>query len=127
MRGKALMATIEIGIQARRSSTRLPDKSTKPLGEGCAITHLIDCCDKCLTHLNKRHSDYDLSAGMNVLVPLVEENFWVDFLKGYPVKVVAGDLNNVLARYRKLFELKKPKYIVRLTADCHQIDRKSVV
>ncbi len=115
------MATIEIGIQARRSSTRFPDKSTKPLGEGCAISHLIECCEKCIVHLNKRHSDYDLSANLNVLVPDVEENYWQETLAGYNLDVVAGDLNNVLERYKKLYETKRPRYIVRLTADCHQI------
>lgn len=114
------MASIEIAIQARRSSSRFPDKSTKPLGEGTAISHLIESVQKCIVHLNKRHSDYDLSAGVNVLVPEVEENYWREHFGAYndDINIVAGDLNNVLSRFQKLYQQKKPRYIVRLTADC---------
>jgi spore coat polysaccharide biosynthesis protein SpsF len=69
-------------------------------------------------HLNKRHSDYDLSANINVLVPEVEEQYWLDFLADQQVTVMSGDLNNVLSRFKLLYDAKKPRYIVRLTADC---------
>jgi spore coat polysaccharide biosynthesis protein SpsF (cytidylyltransferase family) len=96
-------------IQARLTSTRLPNKVLAKIGEWTAIQ---------LMHLR-------LLQAKNVdkivfVIPDNDENDRLDryLVNDLMVDVVRGDENDVLSRFIRASRLYPAKYFVRLTADC---------
>ena len=92
-------------IQCRLSSTRLPKKALKMLGDKTVL-------EWCLLSMKKVNADYYYvatdEASFFELEPICKKN-------GY--KCFSGDLNNVLKRFCDLINLLKVDTVIRATAD----------
>ena len=95
-------------IQARMSSTRLPEKVLKPLANKPMIWHIYNRAEHC------RFVDKVVVATSTDCSddPLVE------FCTKNNMNYYRGDLNNVLSRYIEIVEKDYYPYIVRITGDC---------
>lgn len=99
-------------LQARTSSTRLPNKVLKPILGKEMILHQINrikrskLIDKIVVATSDTPED-------KAIISLCENN---------NIDVFTGSLHNVLDRFYQCAKLYKPKHIVRLTADCPVID-----
>lgn len=104
--------TIEIFVQARMSSTRLPGKVLKPVLGKPLLTYL---CERL-----KRVSN------ANVFRILTSKEKEDDVIANYCIEngisYFRGSLENVLDRYYQAALVYKPDAIVRITADCPLID-----
>ena len=106
---------ILIGIQARSSSTRLPNKIHLQIGGRPILQHIIDSCVNTVRYLKNDCIKYDAEIKIALLVP-----------KGDPaasiyknqVPLLEGDEKDVLSRYVKAAEENNADFIVRVTGDC---------
>lgn len=99
-------------IQARCGSTRLPNKILKDLCGKPALQRLIERVQKsrCVDEV--------------LVVTSIEKNNLpiLKLCSGLGVRVGIGSENDVLDRFYQTAKLLKPKYVIRLTADCPCFD-----
>lgn len=126
------MIKIAIGIQCRKASTRLPEKSLLKIDNKELIYHMIDNVNRGIEKINKHKFKNNTECCVYILVPNNEFDFWKEKLSVCKHKIagiIPGDEANVLSRYEKLLEI-EPTYIMRLTADCpfipHQLITKTI-
>ena len=103
---------IDIIVQARTGSTRLPNKLMKYLEDKLVIEHVIE---------RLKRSQY----AKNIIICTTDkknddviENFCID----KNIKYYRGSENNVLKRYYDTASLYKSQIIVRITSDCPLVD-----
>lgn len=99
-------------IQARTSSSRLPNKVLKPILGKEMLLHQIDRVKKSKL-INKVVVATSDELADKAIVSLCQNN---------KIDVFAGSLNNVLDRFYQCAKQYQPTHIVRLTADCPVID-----
>lgn len=109
------MISVAIGIQARSTSTRYPNKVKETIGTKSVIQHVIDAAKNCADYINRYSFRNNIQATVFVLIP--ENDSLKDFIKE-PGLVIEGNEHDVLSRYFLLQEKVKSDYMVRLTADC---------
>jgi spore coat polysaccharide biosynthesis protein SpsF len=111
------MSRVIIGIQARSTSKRFPNKIFQKVGKKNILEHVVDAAISSSLYLNN-WSSQKLLVDVAVVVPYDDPK--LDLIKQScrNAQVVEGPEDDVLARYMKLAELKTPDYICRLTADC---------
>ena len=105
------MKTVAI-VQARMSSTRLPGKVLKNIGNKPLISFLVDRLKQ------SKHID-------NIVVACtdnIKDEILVDYLESQSIDFFRGDEHNVLKRFHDCAVKQKADYIVRITADCPFID-----
>lgn len=126
------MIRVSIGIQTRLNNTRLPEKSLLKIDNKEIIFHMIDNIYRGIEKINKHKFKNNTECLIYILVPSVEEAFWIKHLSSHKnkiTKIISGDMDNVFSRYEKLLD-HDPSYIMRLTADCpfipHQLITKAV-
>lgn len=95
-------------IQARMSSTRLPNKVLSDVCGIPLIQHIINRLSDCKL-VNKIVVATSSEKSDDVLYEYCHENF---------VNSYRGSLNNVLSRFVAVIERYEPKYVVRVTGDC---------
>ena len=99
-------------LQARTSSTRLPNKVLKPILGKAMILHQIEriqrskLIDKLVVATSDEKEDKEI-------IKLCKDN---------GISVFAGSLNNVLDRFYQCYQKYPAHHIVRLTADCPLAD-----
>ena len=109
---------IDICIQARLSSTRMPKKCIKPLGEGTILSYMLQTIRNAINPLKGAGSVYDFDFKVNLLVPTEEFDFWrEEYGKNFDM-IYGGDRDNVFSRFWSVYQIRKPKFMMRLTADC---------
>lgn len=126
------MIRIAIGIQCRKASTRLPEKSLLKIENKELIFHMIDNVNRGIEKINKHKFKNNTECLVYILVPNDEKAFWDEKLSmchNKITEVISGDEANVFSRYEKLLDV-DPTYIMRLTADCpfipHQLITKTI-
>ncbi len=99
-------------IQARCSSTRLPNKV------------LMDLCGKTvLQRMIERVQRSKMADEVMVVTSIEKENLpIIKLCTEMGVRVGVGSEEDVLDRYYQTAKLLKPKYVIRLTADCPCFD-----
>jgi len=99
-------------LQARVSSSRLPEKVLKPILGKAMVLHQIERLQRCRTieKLVVVTSDQESDT------PLVE------LLEQHKIECYRGNLNDVLDRYFQAAKCYEARHIVRLTGDCPLID-----
>lgn len=113
---------IVIGIQARSTSTRLPNKAREPI---CGIRMLERVVSACSAAAN-RVRDKKAEAKMTVVVltpfgdPIADE--FADV-----AEVLEGDQDDVLSRYVAAMERYSADYIVRVTGDCPLVQSNIII
>jgi spore coat polysaccharide biosynthesis protein SpsF len=109
---RIMKMTIEIYVQARMGSTRLPEKVLKPVLGRPLLAYLID-----------RLREVQAADGLRVLTTTLKEDDSIEALcKSMAVSCFRGDSENVLQRYYEAALLYRPEAIVRITGDCPLID-----
>ena len=103
---------INLIIQARTGSTRLPGKILKIIEDKCVLQHVIDRCSK--------------SIYINKIIVATTTNPNDDIIEDYCLKqnidCFRGSENNVLDRYYNTALHHECDIIVRVTSDCPLID-----
>ncbi len=107
------MKNVLIGVQARSTSTRLPNKAHLQVGGKAILQWVIDSAQAAARFL-RQDSHFDLNVSVAVLVP--EGDPIVSLYKSAPV--LEGDEFDVLSRYVAAAKQFDAQLIVRLTADC---------
>ena len=99
-------------LQARCSSTRLPNKVIKNIVGKSMIIHQIDRIKKS-NLINKLVVATTEDSSDDILVEILKDNN-IDFYR--------GDLKDVLDRFYNITQIYNPTHIVRLTGDCPLTD-----
>ena len=103
-------------IQARQTSSRLPNKVLKKIGKITVIELII-----------KRLLKSKLFDKIIIAIPQNKKNdLLYKFLFTRKIKVFRGSEKNVLDRYYKAAKFYKINTIIRVTADCPLIDTKLI-
>lgn len=110
--GTASMTKVTCIIQARRQSTRLPDKILLPLGKRPVLGHVVARC---------RAID-----GVDTVIVACPEGAHEDPVANAAEEAGAlsyrGDMDDVLARYWGAHQMAPADYVIRVTADCPLLD-----
>ena len=105
---------IGVGLQARISSRRFPNKVFHEIEEG--FTVLDSCLKQSYRIKDCLNSKYDVEIAL--LVPREQAQVFEHVSQKWKVPIVTGPEDNVLKRYENFQKEGKYDYIVRLTADC---------
>jgi len=98
-------------IQARRGSSRLPDKIFKDIGGKNSLQIMLDrLSNSCVL------DEICIATTDRLIDDLIEEKFQSS------VKIFRGDEDDVLSRYLGAAKKTKASIVVRLTADCPFVD-----
>jgi len=103
---------INIIIQARMGSSRLPGKILKIIEDKCVLQHVIDRCSRSI-FVNK----IIVATTINTNDDIIE-----DYCLKQKVNYFRGSENNVLDRYYNTALHHECDIIVRITSDCPLID-----
>ena len=101
------MSKIGVIIQARMSSTRLPNKIMLNLVEKPVLWHVIERCKKA------KVDEVIIATSKNK-----ENNVIEEFCKQYEVSYFRGSENDVLKRYYDTAKKFNLDIIIRITSDC---------
>lgn len=108
-----------IGIQARSTSTRLPNKVNMRLGDKTILRHVIDSCVSAAHFLNNNHKKYSALTPFETKVGVVcPKGDPITRLYNGTVAIHEGDNHDVLARYLGAARVEQASAVVRVTADC---------
>lgn len=99
-------------IQARCGSTRLPSKVLKEVEGKTALEQMLNRVSK-----STKIDEIMVATTINP-----EDLAIVNLASGLGYRVFSGSSEDVLDRYYQAAKLVKPKYIIRLTADCPLFD-----
>lgn len=112
----AEITTVVIGIQARSTSERFPNKIFELIGDKPMIEHVIGACRHAAGNYTAYGRNRGTIASVALLVPEGDEVGRI--YKGKGMQVIEGPENDVLTRYVIANKKLKCDYIVRVTADC---------
>lgn len=103
---------VEIYVQARMGSTRLPGKVLKTVLDKPLLAYLVERLNRC--------KEADAVAILTTILPI--DDVIVDFCKKNKILCYRGPDEDVLSRYYQVAKQRKPDAIVRVTGDCPLID-----
>ena len=107
---------IDIIVQARTGSTRLPRKVMKFLEDKIVLEHVIERLQK------SKYARQVIICTSNK----DEDNIIFEFFKKKNIKCFRGSELNVLERYYETATFFKSEHVVRVTSDCPLIDSKYI-
>lgn len=110
------ISEVQIGIQARSTSKRLPGKTLFKINDKTLLGHILDAANSCKKEINMRSMSNGMMVKVTVLCP--KEDQIAAFCKNNHIYYLEGPEDDVLARYNRLSHVTNADYIVRLTADC---------
>lgn len=99
-------------IQARCGSSRLPSKVLKDIEGKTALEQMLNRVSK-----SEKIDEIMVATTINP-----EDIAIVNLVSGLGYRIFAGSSEDVLDRYYQAAKLIRPKYVIRLTADCPLID-----
>lgn len=99
-------------LQARTSSSRLPNKALKPILGKAMLLHQIERTQRSKT-IDKLVVATSTDSSDDAIEKLCRDN---------NIAIFRGDLDNVLDRFYRCAKTYNPKYVVRLTGDCPLTD-----
>src|SRR3990172_3802823 len=107
--------TVLIGVQARTTSKRFPEKVFALLGGKPVLNHMIKTCETTVTYMNRYANKTGITVKFALLVPKGDE-----IVKRYSHRttILEGSEEDVLSRYYSAAQSEQADFIVRLTADC---------
>lgn len=109
------MNQVTIGIQARSTSTRFPNKVFELIGGKEMLKHVVDAANNAASYMNKTGHLNNINVSVAVLCPTNDQ-----IKKKYESKVpiVIGDEMDVLSRYVRLYKMYSSDFVCRITGDC---------
>ncbi len=109
------MINVLIAIQARSTSSRLPNKHMQDLGGRLILDYCLDSCLGASEYFNRTYAQKGVSSRVALLVPTGDNLATVFRSK---VDIVEGSELDVLGRYKQASDTYRPDYICRITGDC---------
>lgn len=109
------MHNVLIGIQARSTSERLPEKCFKMIGDKMMLEHVLDSCKSAASYLNRHTAKTGVAVKVALLVPF-RDPIEVKFAR--KSQIIQGPEHDVLSRYKSAADMTESDYIVRITGDC---------
>jgi spore coat polysaccharide biosynthesis protein SpsF len=110
------MITVSIGIQARSTSQRLPNKALLNLDGKPLLQHVLERCEKSASYINRTPPKrLHMMVGVSLLIPQGDP---IGQVFRHRVHCMEGDERDVLSRYLALLQAKGSDYLVRITGDC---------
>lgn len=109
------MKTVLIAVQARSSSTRLPNKVNMQVGGRPILQWVVDACQVAARYVRSESQRLDTAVNIALLVPRGDR---IAELYGSQMPVIEGDEQDVLSRYVTARKLMQADLVVRITADC---------
>lgn len=103
-----------IGVQARSTSERLPNKCMADIDGIPMLQHVLNACHSSVKWLGSKNPD-DINCIVALLVPTGDP--LADYFAKEAV-IIEGSEQNVLSRYEKAFKKFYPDFVVRITGDC---------
>jgi spore coat polysaccharide biosynthesis protein SpsF (cytidylyltransferase family) len=110
------LTRISIGIQARSTSHRFPNKISQPIGGKAMICRVIDSCEEAIKNLGKFAEKKHLVISAALLIP--QGDPLQSSLYASRIPIIEGSEDDVLSRYVRLVEEHHADYVVRVTGDC---------
>lgn len=104
---------VVIGIQARSTSTRLPNKISALINGRSVLDRVLLAAQKCASFINNGKGD--IMASVALLVPTGDP---IANKYRHKVALFEGSESDVLSRYLMVRQALNPDYMVRITADC---------
>lgn len=103
-----------IGIQARSTSSRFPNKIYEKLGKRTVLGHVIKNALTAASYINAHNLKNNIHCRVALLIPKGDQakNHAED------LPVIEGPEENVFERYMLALEAFQSDYLVRITADC---------
>lgn len=105
---------VMIGIQARSTSERFPNKCMAEIAGKPMLQYVLDSCHSSVKWLSTK-DEGRIRANVVLLVPTGDP--LGDYF-GKREMVIEGPEHNVLSRYEKAFRKLYPDFVVRITGDC---------
>lgn len=105
---------VMIGIQARSSSKRFPNKIHEMLGNKTLLQHIIASASNAAEYIN----NWGTKKIMVEVAVLIPEGDPAKEKVPPGIKLIEGSEEDVLSRYALLVKEEYPDFVVRLTADC---------
>lgn len=106
---------VVIGIQARSTSTRLPNKIMHIIQGKPVLNHVLERCEKTENYINRHTNKSKIRCTVAIVCPKGDQ-----LAKAFKDRaiILEGDENNVLSRYITLQKEFKADFLVRITSDC---------
>lgn len=111
----AQLKRVAIGIQARSTSKRLPSKVFSDICGKPMLQWVIDACKDAAGYMNRPSPSSNIEVSTNLLIPV---NDPIKLAFSDKLKIIEGDENDVLSRYKALADYRQADFIVRVTGDC---------
>lgn len=108
-------AKVVIGIQARSTSTRLPNKVFARLGDRTVLEHVVASAKEACAYLNRYRNKSGFVTSFYVLCPQLDR---IASECAGQFNIIQGPEHDVLTRYHHMVTATGADYIVRITADC---------
>lgn len=111
-----------IGIQARSNSERLPNKIMRVIRGRKLLDRVVSACTSSSDHLNRNFGKFQLNVRAAVLIPFgdpVEHDYRNSKIQMMSFEGLREE--DVLSRYYKAAKEMRADFIVRVTADCAQL------
>lgn len=109
------MSNVLIGIQARSTSNRLPQKVHLQIGGKPLLQWVIDSCQIASRFIQSEGQKLDANVTVALLIP--KGDCIGEIYKGQ-LPIVEGDEHDVLSRYVSAAKQFGAEHIVRVTGDC---------
>lgn len=106
---------VVIGIQARSTSKRFPNKVFAKIGDKAVLQHVIDAAKDACVYSNRFTDRWQREVSFALLIPF-DDPIKVHFAGAG--RIIEGPEDDVLARYLKMAKETDADYIVRVTGDC---------
>lgn len=106
---------VAIGIQARSTSERFPEKVFADICGKPMLQWVVDAAKESAHYLSRPNLSRAINVEVYLLVPTgdrIKNSFH------HSVAILEGPEHDVLTRYKRLLDFTKADYVVRLTGDC---------
>lgn len=113
--GTSKITRVAIGIQARSTSVRFPNKVFADICGKPMLKWVIDAARESAAYLSRPNLPRLIDTSVYLLIP---EGDKIGSVFHNEATLVDGPEFDVLARYKKLLDLTSADYVVRITADC---------
>ena len=111
----AQLKRVAIGIQARSTSKRLPSKVFEDICGKPMLQWVIDACKDGAGYLNRPGPMNNLDVSVTLLIPKGDP---IKAAFGEKLRIIEGDEDDVLSRYKELADYRAADFVVRITGDC---------
>lgn len=109
-----------IGIQARSASHRLPNKVHMKVGGITILNNVLTACKRAADYIDRQYTKFHAKCSIGLLIPKEDH---IANIYGSAVTIYQGDPEDVLSRYVQAAAAENADFIVRITADCVDIEQ----